>query len=153
MKRAGWVKDEKPGIASLVRAVWASWANQEDKTAPIAPFFWGGQPNDFGFQKPTPDQTQPRRHHARFWNTRFLTPDGARKFFGTASLDNGLDWGIIHHIDPNFDAERDALITGLKATGMAQRDQPFTLPEPRPGRDPTHNPWFTDGKAVIVWMK
>jgi len=152
MKQAGWVQAVKPNIATLTRAAVAAWSNQQDNTAPVTPYFWNREPNDYGFQKPTADQTLRKRHHARFWNTRFVTQDGAHIFVGTASFDDGLDWGVLHHIDPNIDKERDTLIADLKAAGQIARSTPFQLSTPHLGTDVAGDPWFTDGKAVVVWI-
>ena len=153
MKQAGWVEAVKPSIATLTRAAFAAWSNQRDNTAPVTPYFWNREPNDFGFQKPTADQTLRKRHHARFWTTRFVTPQGARIFVGTASFDDGLDWGVLHHIDPNIDKERDMLKTDLETAGQIARSTLFQLSTPHLGTDVAGDPWFTDGRAVVVWTK
>ena len=152
MQNAGWVQADPPGIVSLSRAAWAAWTNQEYTTAPVTPYFWAGQPNDFGFQKPTKDHTIRERHHARFWQTRYVTPTGARIFIGTASFDDGLDWWLIHHIDPNIDAERDQLVSDLRAVGGVTDNQSFQLSTPHLGADVAGDPWFTDGKVEILWL-
>ncbi len=150
MKQAGWIKADKPGISTLAQAAFAAWTNQPDNTAPITPSFWNNQPNEFGFQKSTSDQTLRKRHHARFWNTRFITPGGAHIFVGTASFDDGLVWGVLHHIDPDIDGERKALVADLKSTGLITRSTPFRLSKPHMGADIAGDPWFTDGMAVVV---
>jgi undecaprenyl-diphosphatase len=152
MQQAGWLKADKPDISSLLQAAFAAWTNQPDNTAPITPSFWNTQPNEFGFQKSTSDQTLRKRHHARFWNSGFVTQDGAQIFVGTTSFDDGLVWGVLHHIDPNIDAERDRLIADLKSTGQIARSTRFRLSEPHMGADIAGDPWFTDGMAVVVWL-
>lgn len=154
MAKAGWIRAEKPGVLSLTRAAWAAWTNSEDKTAPVTPYFWDGKPNTYGFQRPTPANTLRKRHHARFWNTRFLAQNGWRIYVGTASFDDGLDyWGVLHHIDPNIDAERNILTANLKSAGVVARNWEFQLSTPHLGQDVAGDPWFTDGKAVIIWLK
>ena len=153
MRHAGWIRAQKPGLNSLARAGWAALTNQEDATAPVTPYFWEGQPNDYGFQKPTSDRTLRKRHHARFWNTRFVTPTGARIIVGTASFDDGMNWDGLHHIDPNIDAERNRLIADLKQAGDVKAFERFQLSTPRLGQDVAGDPWFTDGKAILVTLK
>ena len=153
MTMAGWLKAEKPGLMSLTRAAWAAWTNQEDGAAPVTPYFWAGQPNDQGFQRPTTDRTLRKRHHVRFWRTRFVLPDGTRIFVGAASFDDGLDWGVLHHIGPNIDTERDTLVDDLKKAGNAVQEGLIRLSPPRLGQSVAGDPWFTDGKAVIVRIR
>lgn len=151
--QAGWVKADKPNISSLARAAFAAWGNLPDRSAPITPYFWNRVPNDYGFQKPTADETLRKRHHARFWCTRFVTQDGARIFVGTASFDNGLVWGVLHHIAPNIDGERDTLVADMKATGLISDSRQFQLSTPHLGADIAGDPWFTDGKAVVLRVR
>jgi undecaprenyl-diphosphatase len=151
MKQAGWIEADKPSISTLSRAAFAAWSNQQDATAPVTPYFWNRQPNDYGFQKPTLDKTLRKRHHARFWNTSFITQGGAHIFVGTASFDDGLSWGVLHHIDPNIDNERDTLVMNLKSANQIVRSTEFQLSTPHLGTDVAGDPWFTDGKAIAIW--
>ncbi len=153
MQSAGWVQADPPGVASISRAVWAVWTNQADNTAPVTPYFWNGRPNELGFQKPTQDLTLRERHHARFWQTRYVTPSGAQIFVGTASFDDGLDWWVTHHINPNIDAERDRLVSDLRAAGRVSDSQQFQLSPPEPAGTVAADPWVTDGKVQILWLK
>jgi len=153
MSRAGWTRTEKPTLGTLARAGWALMTRLEDDTAPVTPYFWHGLPNDLAFQKPTPDKTVRKRHHVRLWRTRFVTPDGLRLFVGAASFDDGLDWQLLHHIDPNVDAERDTLITDLEKTGAVATREMLQLSPARLGRSVAGDPWFTDGHAAVVTLR
>jgi len=79
-----------------------------------------------------------------------VTPDGARIFVGTASFDDGMNWNGLHHIDPNIDAERDMLIADLNKVNAIKTLSRFQLSTPRLGQDVAGDPWFTDGKAMLV---
>lgn len=153
MKKAGWTKAEKPTITSLARAAWAVLLNAGDDRAPVTPYFWQSMPNDIAYQKATDDQTLRKRHHVRVWRTSFVTPKGLRVFVGAASFDDGLDWQLLHHIDPNIDAERDTLTTDLTKAGAVAEQERFQLSSPRLGASVAGDPWFTDGIAVLVVLK
>jgi len=153
LQKAGWIKAQKPGLRSLATAAWAAATNRPDDVAPVTPYFWSGLPNDFAYQKPTPDQTLRKRHHARFWKTRFVTAQGDRIIVGAASFDDGINWDGLHHIDPNIDAERDMLISDMKKAGVVKSIRFFQLSTPHLGQDVAGDPWFTDGRAVIVRLK
>lgn len=148
--RAGWVVADWPGFSTMSRAAFAAWFNRAYDTAPVTPAFWNGRPNDFGFQIGTADESLRIRHHARFWRTGFRTQDGLLIFVGTASFDNGLKWGLTHHIDPNIDAERDFLATDLRNTGLIRSEEHIQLVAPILGQNLTGDPFFTDGRAMVI---
>jgi undecaprenyl-diphosphatase len=153
LQSAGWVRAQEPTIGSLSLAAWSAWTNRADVTAPVTPYFWRNTPNEIAFQKPTPDATLRRRHHVRFWPTEFVTTEGFRLFVGAASFDDGLDWGLLHHIDPNIDAERDMLAADLSQTGLVAQTANLRLSQPRLGQSVAGDPWFTDGHAVVLTQK
>lgn len=148
--KAGWHLADKPGISTMSRAAFAVWFNNEYDTAPITPAFWNGRPHDFGFQAATVDKNLRQRHHARFWRTGFRTSDGQLIFVGTASFDDGLKWGLTHRIDPNIDAERDFLANDLGTTGLVRSERSIQLVSPVMGQNLTGDPFFTDGKAILL---
>jgi undecaprenyl-diphosphatase len=137
----------------MLRAAFAVWFNKEYDTAPVTPAFWDGRPNDFGFQTGTVEESLRVRHHARFWRTGFRTEDGLLIFVGTASFDEGLKWGLTHHIDPNIDAERDFLVTDLRTTGLISSEHRIQLVAPVLGQNLTGDPFFTDGRAIVLQIK
>ncbi|MGB5560551.1 MAG: LssY C-terminal domain-containing protein [Paracoccaceae bacterium] len=149
---AGWTKAAAPSLVSLTRAALAAWTNRQDTNAPVTPYFWMGQPNDFAFEKSTPDNTLRKRHHVRFWRSRFRSPAGAEWIFATASFDDGLDWGITHHVDPNIDAQRDLLTQDIQRIGKVQSTQLTPVSAAQMGRNFNGDPWFTDGKISIVYL-
>ncbi len=153
MKRAGWIEALRPTLASLTRAGLAALTNSEDADAPITPYFWQALPNDFAFQKPTSDKSLRKRHHIRFWRTRFRMPDGRQLFVAAASFDDGLDWQLLHHIDPNIDAERDLIVHELTAAGEVKGARMLAISMPRLGQSIAGDPWFTDGKAALMVLK
>ena len=148
--KAGWHLTDKPSFDTLSRAAFAVWFNRDYDTAPVTPAFWNDQPHDFGFQAETKANSLRQRHHARFWNTGFRTTEGMLVFVGTASFDDGLKWGLTHHIDPNIDAERDFLLADLVRTNLVAVAQWIDLVPPVLGQNLAGDPFFTDGKSVVV---
>ena len=152
MTRAGWDEAVSPRVGPLVQAALLAWTNQPDPTAPVTPYFWEGNPNDLAYQRPDAADTLRRRHHVRLWETRFATSDGRQVFVGSASFDDGLKWGLTHHISPDLDAERARLVDDLMASTPGATAQPFQITSVRTGQDLFGDPWFTDGKAVLVTL-
>ncbi len=149
-KQSGWNLADKVGFSSFSEAIYAAWFNGEYISAPVTPSFWMQTPNAFGFQKTTSANTLRERHHARFWKTSFQTAGGLQVYVGTASFDDGLKWGITHHIDPNIDKERDVLVGDLANSGRIESQIFFQLIPAVLGKNFTGDPFFTDGKAVIL---
>lgn len=153
LTKAGWKRAERPTLGTLARAGWALVTGLADDTAPVTPYFWRGQPNDMAYEKPAAGKALARRHHVRFWRTNYVTSDGLRLFVGAASFDDGLDWQLLHHIDPNVDAERDRLVADLEAAGAAAATGMLPLSKARLGTSVAGDPWFTDGRAAVVTLK
>lgn len=153
LKAAGWATGGKPTIGTVARAGLTLLMNAEDDSVPVTPYFWRGQPNDIAFQKPSTDKTLHKRHHARFWRTNFVTPDGLRVFVGAARFDDGLAWRAPHHTDPHIDAERDVLAADLERTGMTARKEVFQLSKAGFGQSAAGDSWLTDGKAVMLELR
>lgn len=153
MTTAGWTEARKPTIPALTSAALAALTNSEDADAPVTPYFWQTQPNDFAFQKSTADKSLRKRHHVRFWRTRYVTPEGLRMFVAAASFDDGLDWQLLHHIDPNIDAERDQIVKDLTAAAAVASTRMLAISKPRLGESVAGDPWFTDGKAAVLVLK
>ncbi len=151
-EQSGWILADKVGFSSFSKAIYAAWFNGEYTSAPVTPSFWMQSPNAFGFQKATAANTLRERHHARFWKSGFQTADGLQIYVGTASFDDGLEWGITHHIDPNIDKERDVFVRDLANAGLIEPQTLFQLIPAVLGQNFVGDPFFTDGKAVIVQM-
>jgi undecaprenyl-diphosphatase len=152
-RKSGWLLGDRPSISTLTRAAIAVWFDREYTTAPLTPSFWNGQPHDFGFQIETADKSLRERHHARFWSTGFRSADGQFIFVGTASFDDGLKWGLTHHINPNIDAERNFLASDLRDTGLVKTERSIQLVAPVLGQNLTGDPFFTDGKVIVFQLE
>ena len=153
MASAGWQLADAPSPGNIGRALVAAWLAKPYATAPMTPAFWNDLPHDFGFQMPTDTKSLRQRHHARFWQTGMLDRNGMMVFVGTASFDDGLKWGITHHIDPNIDAEREFLVKSLLATGRVAEPERIGLVAPVLGTNMTGDAFFTDGVAVMLRLQ
>jgi len=148
-QRAGWTIADRAGFISLASALYAAWFNREYDAAPVTPSFWMGRPNGFAFQKSTSAESLRQRHHVRFWNTGYHNAAGLTVYVGTASFDDGLKWGLTHHIAPNIDTERDGLRADLVKGGAVETGT-FQLIAPVLGTNFNGDPFFTDGKAFVL---
>ena len=153
MKEAGWSLADQLNVSTLIEAGRTAMFNEEYQTAPITPSFWNAQTHDFGFQKPTSENSVRSRHHARFWRTNVRTEDGKNIYVGTTSLDVGIKWYITHRISPDIDTERELVLNDLETIGAATYVEKIQLVAPLLGKNFARDQFFTDGKAYIIYFK
>lgn len=149
-EKAGWNRPAPADLPQLMQAALAAWTNRPDSVAPITPYFREGRPNDLAFQRPDPSDSLRRRHHLRLWQTQYRLRDGAVLFLATASFDDGLKWGLVHHISPNLDAERDLILRELSGAGVLKVVGEAAESGPLSGKDEFGDPWFSDGRVIFA---
>jgi membrane-associated phospholipid phosphatase len=157
-RRAGWALADPPTPARVIKEGIAALRNRPDPTGPATPAFFMDRPQRFTFEKP--DTGQPsirRRHHTRLWQTSYcLMPDCRRVWVATASFDIGFEisqrlYIPTHRIAPDLDAERGLITAELVQAGA--RDEGFvTVSPPVHGSNAAGDPFWTDGRAVILGM-
>lgn len=151
--RAGWLLADPADPISLLRLGKAASLNENYATAPITPSFWNTQVNDLGFEKPTLAHSVRERHHARFWRTSLVTPEGDRVYVGTASLDVGIKWGITHKIKPDIDTEREILVLDLASANVLVSFNKEQFVDPTLGVNFAGDQFFTDGKLYVLLFR
>lgn len=151
--RSGWYLADKFSLQTLGRIIQSAVTNKDYLTAPMSPSFWQGQVHQFGFEKPTQTENIRERHHARFWLTNYQTPAGLKLYVGTASLDLGLKWGVVHKIKPDIDTDREVLFTDLQTAGIIKSYQKLPLVEPILSKNFAGDQFFTDGQVYLLELK
>jgi len=149
-RQSGWLLADKVSPYSVMKVAKAVLLKQADPTAPMTPSFWNSQVNDFGFEKATDANNARQRHHARFWKTNYITQSGEHVYVGTASFDSGIQWGLIHKINPDIDTEREFLYEDLSKTKLIVQSQKEQFVDPVLGKNFFGDPFFTDGKVYII---
>lgn len=121
--------------------------------APVSTLIYDGRPQDLAFEKED-GASASRRHHVRLWRTD-RGSDGRTLWLGSASFDRDAGFSrdtgqITHHIAPDVDAERDALMASMQAAGRVSAVERID------GRGATSDarngggdPYFTDGYALV----
>jgi hypothetical protein len=122
--------------------------------APVSTLLFDGRRQDVVFEKSVGASAN-QRHHVRLW--MIPPPDGDDRplWLGSASFDRDVglshDTGqITHHIGPDIDAERDLLISDLKAAGAIEACHSADgVGATQTGRNGGGDRYFTDGMATI----
>lgn len=149
LTKANWKLADKINVTSLYKAIKAELFHLSYNTAPITPYFWNLNINDFGFQKETPSKKINSRHHVRFWKTNYITPDNKKIYVGTTSFDENLKWGVTHKISPDLDTERTYLVNDLqKVNTLPQNTIQFV--SSTIGKNFLGDIFFTDGKLIFI---
>ncbi|MCX6742949.1 MAG: LssY C-terminal domain-containing protein, partial [Candidatus Parcubacteria bacterium] len=151
--KAGWVLAEPANLNTLTKIAESAVLNQSYDNAPMTPSFWNANIHDFGFEKPTANNTVRQRHHARFWKTDYKTIEGKNIYLGTASLDIGIKWLVVHTINPDIDTEREFLFADLQKSVLINNYSKEQFVEPLLGKNFTGDQFFTDGKIYIINLK
>ncbi|OGY41392.1 MAG: hypothetical protein A2Y82_00185 [Candidatus Buchananbacteria bacterium RBG_13_36_9] len=152
-KLANWHLADPVSFGSILKIGETAILNQSYKTAPMTPSFWNANIHDFGFQKPTETNSVRQRHHARFWKTNFKTAEGKKIYVGTASLDLGIKWFVVHTINPDIDSERELVYADLTKAGVIKNSQKIQFVEPLLGKNFAGDQFFTDGEVYIIEIK
>ena len=152
-KAAGWYFADPITAATTLKIAKSVILNTEYDTGMMSPDFWNDAVNDFGVEKETSAETIRERNHARFWKTDIKTSDGEHVYVGTASRDIGIQWGVIHRIGPDIDAERETLFDDLEKAGVIAGWSKVNLVGPLTGENFADDKFFTDGQAYFINLK
>lgn len=155
---AGWTLNDEITLKSTYNLIKAELFNKPYPEAPGVPSLWNARPNEFAFEKPTSSNSVSERHHIHIWETPFLVNNSTEVWFTTAHFDKDLIFQFsfafaVHEIDPNVDKERENIRDDLLKTGLVEDVTEFQLVEPTLGKNGGGHHFFTDGKAVILYLK
>lgn len=154
MLGSGWTPADPVTIRSSLRIAWSVVRDQPYPDAPVSPLFVFGRKQDLAFQKAVGDSAR-RRHHVRFWKAADLGRQGIPLWIGAVTFDTSVGLSrntaqITHHIDPDVDAERDALIGGLSDLGwLLEIYQVTGVGATLLGRNGGGDPYYTDGELSV----
>ena len=156
--RAGWARADPPTPVRVLQEGIAALRNLPDPTGPATPAFYMDVPQNFTFEKSdlgTP--TIRRRHHTRLWQTlHCIEPSCRIVWVATASFDVGMRFTErlylpTHRIDPAVDDERALIAADLVRVGATQVST-VTVSSPLHGKNAAGDPFWTDGRAVVLVM-
>ena len=137
--RAGWTEADPLGLRSSWKMSVSFVLNRPYPTAPFSSLYLFGRKQDVGFQKAI-DGSPRKRHHVRFWSLSLEQTEetlGTAEFWlntdrpadeepalwvGAATKDIGMSFTrftfkVTHATDADTNAERDLIVSELKAAG------------------------------------
>ncbi len=121
MDSAGWRAADRITLASGWKDATSVLLDRPYPSAPVSTHFLFGRPQDLAFER-VEGRSPRRRHHVRLWQT------GPASWIGAATFDRSVGVSrftgeVMHHIDPNVDAERRAIFDDLARAGRLVRTE------------------------------
>ena len=154
MADAGWNAADPVTLRTSLEIAGSVLAGRPYRDAPVSPLFVFGREQDLAFEKPAGASAK-RRHHVRFWESADLGRDGSPLWIGAVTFDRSVGLShrtgqITHHIAPDVDAERDALIAGLRERGRLREVFQVTgVGATLFGRNGGGDLYYTDGELTV----
>jgi LssY C-terminus len=154
MHAAGWFPADPITLRSSLGIIDSVLLRRSYQDAPVSPLFYQGRREDLAYEKPV-GASADQRHHVRFWKVLESGQEGRIVWLGSVTFDRGVGLSrytgqVTHHIAPDLDAERDALIGDLVQAGMiATRYQVSGVGPTLNGRNGEGDRYYTDGE---IWM-
>lgn len=157
----GWVKADPLSLKNDLRMAEAAVLHTHYFAAPVSNLYLFGRAEDFAVEHELGSIA--RRDHARFWDAhRSDSATHLELWIGDASRDiavkvlrrHGLPVGTTHRIDGNLDAERDRIVSALRAAHVALSEVM------EPGMGQTNDAvngggdhFHTDGKVALIILQ
>lgn len=154
---AGWRPADPITIRSSLRIARSVLFDRPYLDAPVSNLFVFGRHQDLAFEKPAGNSAS-HRHHVRFWRSAELGQGDLPLWIGAVTFDRSVGLShrtgqITHHIGPDVDAERDALIAGLVHIGRVVRIFQVTgVGATLNGRNGGGDWYYTDGELTIAFL-
>jgi hypothetical protein len=158
MLAAGWKPADPVTLRSSLEIAESVVLDRPDLTAPVSPLYLYGRPQDMAFEQEV-GRSASERHHVRWWRAEPPDDDGRPLWLGDADFDRDagishLTGQITHHVAPDIDADRDALLAGLAKAGWLERQYEWPgVGATQDGRNAGGDRYFTDGMMWVGVLK
>ncbi len=151
---AGWRPADPITLRSSLGIAESVVLDRPDPDAPVSTLLLFGRKQDLSFEKDV-GRSARHRNHVRFWRTELQADGGRPVWVGAATFDRGVGLShttgqITHHIAPDIDVERDALMRDLEQAGQLTALYAVTGVGPTlDGRNGGGDRYFTDGELDV----
>ena len=158
MLAAGWHPADPITLRTSLEIAESVVLDRPDPDAPVSSLYLFGRRQDLAFERDV-GASADRRHHVRWWQSDQPDADGRPLWLGDATFDadsglSHLTGQITHHIAPEIDAERDALIAGLAKAGQLDGDYEWPgVGATQDGRNAEGDRYETDGLMLVGVLK
>ena len=128
MRSAGWEPADPITWRSGIRDATSILFDRPYSSAPVSRHFLFGRPQDLAFER-VEGKSPRRRHHVRLWQSADAFWIGAATFDRSVGVSRRTG-EVMHHIEPDVDAERATLFADLARGGRLARIEQSEGPHP-----------------------
>ncbi len=155
-RQAGWDNADPVSRRTFLKNMYALLNNSAYPQQPMMTFLLNGKPEDMNWQKSL--NSYRRRHHLRIWQWPSKgTTDSVWISSSTRDTNAVLAVkykGFVHHIAPDIDDERSAVIRDLNFAGCVRSVTYVSRPEmPTSMHNATGDVMHTDGSVAVVALQ
>lgn len=118
---AGWLEADPIQWFSVPRAYFNALSGNADPTAPLAPWFWDGNPQGLGLVKPGKEGRVFDRGFLRVWSSNVRIAADKVLFVATVGQEERADWRLVPHPLPTFNQTLGELESQLQRLGLASQ--------------------------------
>ncbi|WP_417565549.1 VTT domain-containing protein [Marinobacter sp.] len=129
LTRAGWLEADPIRWSSVPRAYYNALRGSADPTAPLAPWFWDGNPQALGLVKPGNEGRVFDREFLRVWPSNVRTAANKVLFVATVGQEERADWRLVPHPLPTFNQALGELESQLQKLGLASKVKDVAFPD------------------------
>jgi hypothetical protein len=155
-REAGWHNADPASRRTYLKNFYALLNNSGYAQQPMMTFVLNGKPEDMNWQKSL--NSYGRRDHLRIWR---YTPEGSSEtvWVSSSTHDTGAVLsvkykGFVHHIAPNLDDERSAVIRDLNFAGCVKSVSYVSRPDmPTLTHNATGDIMHTDGSVAVITLQ
>ncbi len=154
-REAGWHNADPVSKRAVMKNLYALLNNSGYSQEPMTTFLLDGKPQDMNWQKNL--NSYGRRDHLRIWRTSNGTTDSV--WISSSTHDTGAVLavkyrGFVHHIAPNIDDERSAVIRDLNFAGCVKSVSYVSRPGmPTATHNATGDVMHTDGSVAVIALQ
>lgn len=158
LRAAGWKLADPISLRSGLKDAHSVLFGRPYETAPVSTHYLDGRSQDLAFEK-TVGGSPRRRHHARFWRTSLPSDPSRTLWIGAATYDlyvgvSHRTGEVMHHIDPDVDAESARLIADLERTGRLTAVERVDRYRPAgSGQNSAGDTYRTDGALLVAEVR
>ena len=155
MLAAGWMPADPVTFLSSLEIAESVLLDRPYPDAPVSTLLLYNRKQDLAFEREQ-GSSATQRHHVRFWKSPQHNVDGRDQWLGAVTFDRsaGLSYTtgqITHHIAPDVDAERDALIAELVRSKQVIRVYQVTgVGATARGYNAGGDWYYTDGELTVA---
>ena len=155
--RAGWDETETVTATSGWKTAASFFSGGAYRYSPVSSLYLFGRKQDVAAQRIRENIHE--RNHFRLWLAP-MTFQGQKVWIGQISRDIGVRFTAktitTHKIDPNVDDTREFLVENLAYNQVLEKfgyvGGVGETPIESPRGNLTGDPWFTDGRRVVLWI-